>query len=648
MDKIVSIKRKAQRLAQSGDLEKAVAEFQRLVDSGDLDPYDYVYFGDLLVKTKRLDEAVDRFREAMAAYERVGLYRNAIAVGKKILRIRPDEHDVCRNLGGLYFMDGLYTDSFTYYQKYLSSAPSDRDQDHIEEAGLRLLGMPLPNCEAALGIVETLERAGRQKGCAGLLLTLAGEFAARGDAEGAERLTIRAREIDAKATPASEGTGLRPGESGVGRLELGSGHHKPTSLDALIPPAPTGSEAAEEPGFGMISLPGDDISLDEEADGGLFDLSGIAEEPNAAAPLPVNGKGGGLRLRTSDGSGLDATEAAAESGLDAGAPATDGEPEVELLPGYDAGPWSGMDLEAIIAQADEFMAAGDTATGLDGLLVAARMAFHERKSQLAEKLYNRMVKLDPNHLQALEGLVELAHINGERGKIVRHGCELGDVLLAREEYSRAKLEFERVLQFDPRNEKARSRVSRLNSIEGVDHVTAQPLAPVASEVEGAMVSIRGEAGPARATQSLVDLNQILEEFKSAVAGQIAPEDAQSHYDMGMAYLEMGMPDSAAHEFEQATQSEEHQVPALELLARSQLMAGQPQAALDAVERAAGLGIDDPDRLAALFTYRGLALEALGQAMEAGHAMERALEYNPDFEMAREGMARLRGASTDAA
>lgn len=649
MDKIVSIKRKAQRLAQNGDLEKAVVEFERLVESGDLDPYDYVYFGDLLVRTNRLDQAVERFRDAMSAYERVGLYRNAIAVGKKILRIRPSEYDVCRTLGGLYFMDSLFTDSLSYYQQYLAAAPADREGDRIEEAGLRLLGMPLPTCEIIFAIVEKMAAAGRTKPCAKPLMDLAAEFMARGDKNGSQRLEARAIQIDPDAALGGKGmvpgsrpaeSGLRAGESGMGRLELGSQHVRGAAAPAGTPAA-SNEEASLD--FASISLPGDDDGLEDATGAGLFDLSGLAEEPNAEAAAATSN---GLKQKTGDGSGLRL------KGSDADEPGLISMPGLDenasLLPTVHddaAGPWAGMDYDAVLAGAEELIAAGDNVAGLDALCVAARMDFKERRSAAAEKLYGRVVKVDPNHLGALEGLVEIAHINGERGKIVRFGCELGDVLLAREEYGRAKLEFERVLQFDPRNDKARSRVARLNSIEGVENVTAQPLAPMASEVSGATVSLRGDnAGAARTTQSLMDLSQILEEFKSAVAGQIPLEDGQSHYDMGMAYLEMGMPDNAASEFETAALSMEHQVPAFEMLARSLLMAGRPQDALNAVEQAASLGIDDPERLAALFTYRGLSLEAMGHGAEAGHAIERALEYHPDFEPAREAMGRLRGAS----
>ncbi|TPW09900.1 MAG: hypothetical protein FD129_2054, partial [bacterium] len=50
MEKVVSIKRKAQRFVQSGDLHKAITEYDKLVESGDLEPYDFLQIGDLLTR----------------------------------------------------------------------------------------------------------------------------------------------------------------------------------------------------------------------------------------------------------------------------------------------------------------------------------------------------------------------------------------------------------------------------------------------------------------------------------------------------------------------------------------------------------------------------------------------------------------------
>jgi tetratricopeptide (TPR) repeat protein len=165
---------------------------------------------------------------------------------------------------------------------------------------------------------------------------------------------------------------------------------------------------------------------------------------------------------------------------------------------------------------------------------------------------------------------------------------------------------------------------------------------MASEVRGATVSVRGE--PPK-TQSVMDLSAIMTEFQNAINGQLSPDDAQGHFDLGVTYLEMEMTEQALTEFRMARESETHRGAALEMMARCYLGAGRPADALTAVEEAAGTAGDDPGRQAALFAYRGLALEALGRLPEATHALEHALSIEPGLDLAREAILRLRGSRT---
>ena len=158
-----------------------------------------------------------------------------------------------------------------------------------------------------------------------------------------------------------------------------------------------------------------------------------------------------------------------------------GEPpaeDVEIVLEHDDDP------ESLRTRAMEFLEKGDIARAQRELVRAARAYFQGGRSREAEELYRKVVHLDPNHLDALRGLVELAYINGERGKMAHWGTELGDVLLAREMYADAKVQFERVLAFDADNVKARARVNRLNTIAGVNDANFGELVPDAGEVRG--------------------------------------------------------------------------------------------------------------------------------------------------------------------
>lgn len=639
MDKVVSIKRKAQRYVQSGDLQKAVIEYDRLLETGELEPYDYLYLGDLLSRLRRIDDAVLRYRDAISSYERVGLYKNAIAVAKKLLRIRAESFDILKTLGHLYAQEGLHTDAIFYYMQYISAAPPETDADSIREIGVNLLGMNLPSPEVALKIVDAMHACGCAASGARSLFDLGLEYETRGLKDWGVTLKTRARQIVANVEE------LEP----TARLSRPPGHVEspgaalstfapPAEEAGWSPPLKTGfaaeEAAAPKPEAGEVaSAP----SADPGASFGMIDLSGVVDLdfgdgiPVAESAAPESETGDEAAPEAEPVTGFEAeVEAVAAGVIDlSDLVETEAEPFAsEFAPG---------DPDELRRQAEESEAAGDLMSALASWLAAARSAFNFGESRKAEQIYIEMVSRDPNHLEALQGLCEIAHINGERTKIVRFGCELGDVLLARELYAEAKLEFERVLQFDPQNEKARSRVNRLNSIDGVEKVTARPLAPLASEVSGATVSVRGE--PSR-TQSIHDLSEILTEFQKAMSGQLSDDDPQGRYDMGMTYMEMGMYDQAIEAFRATSAHEAFREKSLELLAHCYLESDRPETAVEVVDEALAAGILERSREAALYACRGLALEVIGYTADALVELQRALELDPDHLPAAQAVKRL--------
>src|SRR4026209_2379555 len=118
VDRSVAIKKKAQGLVQKGDVNGAIAEYEKLFEGGDKDPYDYIVVADLLSKRGSMQEAVRRYRQAIDEYAKSELYKNAIAVCKKILRISKEDLAIHRTLGELYAKEGLYGDAQIHYLEF--------------------------------------------------------------------------------------------------------------------------------------------------------------------------------------------------------------------------------------------------------------------------------------------------------------------------------------------------------------------------------------------------------------------------------------------------------------------------------------------------------------------------------------------------
>ena len=117
LEKAIEIKRKAQRAILSGDLNAALAEYEKLVVIGDPDPYYCVLLADLLYKMGNSPGAQTRYLEAIEGYSKSGLYKNGIAVCKKLTRLSLAPIDVPRWLAKLYSLDGLSTEAGLAYQQ---------------------------------------------------------------------------------------------------------------------------------------------------------------------------------------------------------------------------------------------------------------------------------------------------------------------------------------------------------------------------------------------------------------------------------------------------------------------------------------------------------------------------------------------------
>ncbi|HET7225788.1 MAG TPA: tetratricopeptide repeat protein, partial [Candidatus Eisenbacteria bacterium] len=111
-----------------------------------------------------------------------------------------------------------------------------------------------------------------------------------------------------------------------------------------------------------------------------------------------------------------------------------------------------------------------------------------------------------------------------------------------------------------------------------------------------------------------DLGAMLDEFQRAVGEQLSG-DAQSHYDLGMSYREMGLLDQAIASFRTAAENPDYAVRCTEMIGRCLLDQGQIDAAVEEFTNA--LARDLPAEAALSLRYQlGLAYEAAGRPQQA--------------------------------
>ena len=110
-----------------------------------------------------------------------------------------------------------------------------------------------------------------------------------------------------------------------------------------------------------------------------------------------------------------------------------------------------------------------------------------------------------------------------------------------------------------------------------------------------------------------DFEHILQEFRDGIEKTIPIDDADSHFDLGIAFREMGLLDDAISEFQIASRSRARRVESIEALGGCFMDKGDASVARSLLLRA----LDDPtvahgdDSLRGVLYLLGLASESLG-------------------------------------
>jgi tetratricopeptide (TPR) repeat protein len=118
-----------------------------------------------------------------------------------------------------------------------------------------------------------------------------------------------------------------------------------------------------------------------------------------------------------------------------------------------------------------------------------------------------------------------------------------------------------------------------------------------------------------------DFQHILQEFRDGIERTIPSDDADSHFDLGIAFREMGLIDDAIAEFQIASRSRLRRVESIEALGGCFLDKHEPAVARTLLLRA----LDEPSVANGDDTLRGV-LYLLGLASEALGAREDGLRY----------------------
>lgn len=137
-----------------------------------------------------------------------------------------------------------------------------------------------------------------------------------------------------------------------------------------------------------------------------------------------------------------------------------------------------------------------------------------------------------------------------------------------------------------------------------------------------------------------DFLELLHQFRSKVEEHLGEEDADSRYDLGLAFKEMGLYDEAIAQFQLALRGMADPLKVYEELGDCFILKGSYGIALKVLQGALRLSEGQGGKLLGIYYYLGRAYEALGRVDEARDAYERVLALDLEFRDAAERLAKL--------
>ena len=580
------LKQQAAALELKKQPEKALALYQQLLtEHGGTDDVDVALrnrVGDLHLRVGQIDDAIALFEKSADEYALSGFLNNAIALCNKILRQRPGHVPTLRRLARFSAEKGMVVDAQRHYLSVAEALEKLGQHGEALKALSEFAELSPEDVHVRSVVVEQLLRAGRKTDALPHLTVLHRLHVVGGRADDADGVANVAREIDEKWVPESDQDRASKrtdpylvfidSDDDFGALEtspmLGGELARPAptaSLEGLELTTPSEQEleeisaAGNLDGFEATSFPSVDVSESGES----------VDAPQYEAVDAVT-------------SLLDETAADIEF-LDV-PPA---EPDATDLPSLPSLPsparLTPLSMPAIAApqsfNAIELPPAAvsdtDMTTPSFGTLEIVSSDFVEESAFASAD--NAMAGLPvPEMDEPVAPVAPPATVAGTESPVRRK----------------------------------RPTPSYVNLSDILHDDDDEP--------QSARMTI-GE--PQQSGDQEADFQHILQEFRDGIEKTIPVDDAVSHFDLGIAFREMGLIDDAIAEFQIASRSRQKRVESIEALGGCFLDKREPAVARTLLMRA----LDDPSVAHNDDTLRGV-LYLLGLSCEAVGARDEGLRY----------------------
>jgi tetratricopeptide (TPR) repeat protein len=312
--------------------------------------------------------------------------------------------------------------------------------------------------------------------------------------------------------------------------------------------------------------------------------------------------------------------------------------------------------------ADRLLLAGDLPRAAEEMRLALEGYEHVEDWSGASAIADRLVALEPDAIHHHQKRVELAFRTGERSPLIDAYLALGEALGRAGATDKALAVYGRVHEHDPDNVRASAAIAALRPPPSPHATMATPAPPASrpappppapppapparpTSTGGSFVDLGSmilEETTPRDTRMRVDrrepqdedeqreFKEILEQFKRGIEENLDSDDYEAHYDLGVAFKEMGLLDEAIAEFQKALRAPESRLRTSEALGTAFFEKGQFAVAEAVLRRAVDAVEGGDEAKIGLIYWLGRSLEAQGKGADAVASYERAMAVDIRF------------------
>jgi tetratricopeptide (TPR) repeat protein len=154
-----SIVKEAQKYLSKGQIDKAIVEWEKLVNAYP-EGNTFNFIGDLYLRKGDKASALNTFHKAAKAFRDEGFSLKALAIYKKILNLNPFDADALYSLGELNEEKSIITDAIKYYLAAADILSKENRKDELLKVYDRILQLAPTNIGLRIRISELFSKEG--------------------------------------------------------------------------------------------------------------------------------------------------------------------------------------------------------------------------------------------------------------------------------------------------------------------------------------------------------------------------------------------------------------------------------------------------------------------------------------------------------